>query len=74
MRAIDWQTITPKPGTFVDPEFANRHSDLLFTAQLDGKQAYVYLLLEHQSANHPYMLLRVLEYAVKVWLSYCKLP
>jgi hypothetical protein len=30
-----------------------RYSDLLFTAPLDGRDAFVYLLVEHQSSADP---------------------
>ena len=29
---IDWSSLTPQPGTYVDEELADQHSDLLFSA------------------------------------------
>lgn len=70
--AIDWKTIAPYPGSFIDPNLADFHSDLLFTVQLNGSQALLYVLLEHQSTEHAYMPLRMLHYMTLVWLRYCK--
>lgn len=40
---------------------------MLFTIQCDGRQAYVYVLLEHQSTSDPLMAFRVLRYIVRIW-------
>ncbi|HVH97160.1 MAG TPA: Rpn family recombination-promoting nuclease/putative transposase, partial [Enhygromyxa sp.] len=64
--AIAWHTIAPLPGTYIDPALADHHSDLLFSVQLDGKEALVYVLLEHQSTKHAYMPLRMLHYSALV--------
>lgn len=64
---IAWPTLRLEPGSFVEPELASSHTDLLFSATLrDGRRAYVYLLFEHQSAPHPWMPLRMVEYVAKV--------
>src|SRR5690606_6271409 len=65
--AIDWNSLRLEPGSFIDPKLANRHSDLLFSANLHHRQAYIYLLFEHQSANDPWMALRLLAYMVRIW-------
>lgn len=74
---IDWQTIQREAGSFVDPELAHRHTDLLFSVQLrdPGKRdtrLLLYLLLEHQSTNDPDMPLRMLVYLVRIWEAYQK--
>jgi predicted transposase/invertase (TIGR01784 family) len=38
--------------------------DVLFKTKIDGKEAYLYLLLEHQSTPDPLMSFRVLQYTV----------
>lgn len=70
--AIAWQTLAPQSGTYIDPELADHHSDLLFSVELDGEQALLYVLLEHQSTNHGRMPLRMLHYSTQVWLRYCR--
>jgi predicted transposase YdaD len=55
---LDLGRLTPVPASFVDEALKWRYSDLLFTAPLDGRDAYVYLLAEHQSSADPLMSLR----------------
>lgn len=54
-------------GSFVDEELRSRYSDLLFSAPLDGHDAFVYVLVEHQSRTDPVMPFRMLEYVVRIW-------
>jgi predicted transposase/invertase (TIGR01784 family) len=65
--AIDWSTLRVEPGSFVDARLAERHSDLLFSAQLADKKAYLYLLLEHQSEPDSWMPLRLAGYVLRIW-------
>jgi predicted transposase YdaD len=67
--AIDWSSLALEPGSFVDEELADQHSDLLFSATATASQerVFVYLLFEHQSSNDPKMALRLLSYMVRIW-------
>jgi len=58
------------PGSFVDEALKWRHSDVLFTAPLDGRDAFVYVLVEHQSSDDPLMAFRVLRYITRIWDQY----
>jgi hypothetical protein len=64
---IDWSTLTLVGGSFVDEALKERHSDLLFSARLEGKEMLVYLLFEHQSTVDDHMAFRLLRYMVRVW-------
>ncbi|MCP4344610.1 MAG: Rpn family recombination-promoting nuclease/putative transposase [Desulfobacterales bacterium] len=71
---IDWNTLTLKETSFVDEEFRNSESDLLFHAMLKktGKEEkqgeiFLYLLFEHQSAPQKWMRFRVLKYKCRIW-------
>jgi predicted transposase/invertase (TIGR01784 family) len=66
-RSVDWSSLELQPGSFVDRELEWRHTDLLFGAKLDGRDALVYVLVEHQSTPDPLMPLRVLRYIVRIW-------
>jgi hypothetical protein len=55
------------PGSFVDEALKWRHSDLLFTVPLDGRDALVYVLVEHQSSADPLMAYRMLRYVTRIW-------
>jgi predicted transposase/invertase (TIGR01784 family) len=65
--AVDWATLRRRPGSFVNEELSEQHTDLLFAARLGQKEAYLYLLFEHQSTADPWMLLRLLEYMARIW-------
>ena len=67
--AIDWSSLALEPGSFVDEDLADQHSDLLFSASAtaSGEKVLVYLLFEHQSSNDPKMALRLLRYMVRIW-------
>ena len=63
---IDWSTLQPCPGSFVDEALVSCHSDLLYSVQLSGKAAFVYVLFEHQSSVDPVMPVRLLGYVASV--------
>src|SRR5271168_5417314 len=57
------------PGSFIDEEFAEHHSDLLFRSRLtaDGRDVLVWLLIEHKSAPDPLVALQLLRYMIRIW-------
>ncbi len=68
--ALQWSTLAVQPGSFVDPALAHRHTDLLYSLTWrDGRDALVYLLLEHQSAPPKDELMgrRLLRYMDRIW-------
>lgn len=67
VKRIDWGSLTLEPGSFVDPELRERRSDLLFSVELEGARAFIYLLFEHQSQSDRFLVFRMLVYVVRVW-------
>jgi predicted transposase YdaD len=67
---LDLDQLTRVPASFVDEALKWRHSDLLFTAPLDGRDAFVYILVEHQSSTDPLMPFRILRYVTRIWDQY----
>lgn len=67
--ALDWPTLAPCAGSFIDPALSERHTDLLFSlAWRDGRgEALAYLLFEHQSTSDDRMAFRLLRYLVRIW-------
>jgi predicted transposase/invertase (TIGR01784 family) len=70
--AIDWQSLTPVSGNFVDLELRQQYTDLLFSARWhDGSELLAYVLFEHQSATPKAkdgpMAFRLLRYQVRIW-------
>lgn len=66
-KSIDWDSLRPLPGSFVDSAFRRSHTDLLFSASINGQETFLYLLFEHQSACDPRLPLRLLRYMVRIW-------
>lgn len=50
---LDLDRLARVSASFVDASLRWRHSDLLFTVGLDGGEAFVYVLVEHQSGTDP---------------------
>jgi predicted transposase/invertase (TIGR01784 family) len=69
---VDLGRLATVPASFVDEALQWRYSDLLFTAPLDGRDAYVYLLVEHQSSLDPLMAFRMLRYVTRIWDQYLR--
>lgn len=65
---IDWSSLTVESTTFIDPNLAEYRSDLVCRARfVDGGDAVLYVLVEHQSSVDPDMPLRVLGYELRIW-------
>jgi putative YhgA-like transposase len=65
---IAWDTLHGEPASFVDPDLADLHSDLLYSAQLrTDPPERLHVLLEHQSTADPGMPLRTLSYRTRIW-------
>ncbi len=60
VRHIDFGTLQVEPTSFIDEKLRARYSDLLFSVELAGRPAYLYLLFEHQSwpwrVRHPHRM------------------
>jgi predicted transposase YdaD len=73
VEALDWPTLVPQPGSFVDRELNPSHTDLLYAAAWrGGAEAPVYVLFEHQSSSDRWMSLRLLRYMVRIWEHWLK--
>lgn len=64
---LDLDRLRALDGSFVDSELRWRHSDVLLSTRLDGHDALVYVLIEHQSRPDPLMPWRMLNYLVRIW-------
>jgi predicted transposase/invertase (TIGR01784 family) len=67
---LNLATLRPCPGSFVDQALAGSHSDLLFSVELSGQPALLYLICEHQSTVDRLLPLRLLGYVVRVLLQH----
>jgi predicted transposase/invertase (TIGR01784 family) len=61
------ETPQPIPGSFVDEELQEHHSDLIFRVHLNaGGAAFAYVLMEHKSAPDQAARLQLLRYVVRL--------
>ncbi len=64
---IDWDSFEPLPTEFVGADLTDRRADLVFRARIDGREGFVFVLLEHQSSPDGLMPYRALVYMVRIW-------
>ncbi|MFE3546474.1 Rpn family recombination-promoting nuclease/putative transposase [Nocardia sp. NPDC059177] len=69
---VDWSTLTLMPSGFVSDHLKSRYGDLLFSVRVDGRLAFIYCLIEHQSRSDRWMALRLTEYMVNIWRQYLR--
>jgi predicted transposase/invertase (TIGR01784 family) len=72
VRTIDWGTLMLLSGDYADLNAESMESDLLFKAQLEGHDALLYLLFEHQSSVDRTMPFRLLRYMTRIWARFAK--
>ncbi len=64
---VDWPSLSLVPGSFVDRELRESHTDLLFSARLHtGREARLFVLFEHFSRSHRDTSLRMSRYLVRI--------
>jgi predicted transposase/invertase (TIGR01784 family) len=59
---VDWSTLQLEPTDKVDEVLDESVSDLLYSVQINGESALLFLLFEHQSKEQPLMAFRLLRY------------
>ena len=66
-RHFDLDSAELVSGSFVDESLRERMADLLFRLRASGREAFAYLLFEHQSEPDALMVFRMLRYMVRIW-------
>jgi predicted transposase/invertase (TIGR01784 family) len=69
---IDFSSLALCSGSYVDEALRGSQSDLLFSARISSKPAFLYLLFEHQSRPDVLMPLRLLGYILRILDDYVK--
>ncbi len=64
--AIDWTTLAVLPGSFVQSDLHQSHSDLLFSVQAGSRETLLHLIFEHQTTPDSAMPLRLLGYTLEI--------
>ena len=68
---IDTSNLTIEKERFVNPQLKAHSSDILFSSK--DKDAYIYILLEHQSTPDQLMPFRLAQYQINIWARHLKL-
>jgi predicted transposase/invertase (TIGR01784 family) len=61
---MQWDTLKLSNKSFVDKKLSQLHSDVVYTCQIDGQAAYIYILIEQQTKPDPLLPFRFLQYNV----------
>lgn len=64
---IDVDSISLETTSFIDEDLQEFHSDLIYKVLLKGKEAFVYILLEHKSTPEPNVPFYLLRNMLKLW-------
>lgn len=65
---LDLPSLEPTSRSFVDPALREHFTDLTYRAKLrDGRDAYIYVLLEHKSRPDRLVGLQLLRYISRLW-------
>ena len=65
-KRVDLNTLRLEPDTFVDNKLTSKRSDIIYAAQIDKKEGYIYTLVEQQSQEARDQVIRLLEYNARL--------
>jgi len=65
-QVVDLSTLKLEKASYIDKQLKTLMSDILYSAQIDGKNGYLYLLVEHQRKADRLMPFRLLEYSCRI--------
>lgn len=69
VKHLDFDRAERIDKSFIDEEFQERESDLIYRVPFGRDEVYIYVLLEFQSTVDPSMALRVLNYVVQLYID-----
>ncbi|MEI3612462.1 Rpn family recombination-promoting nuclease/putative transposase [Pseudogracilibacillus sp. SO30301A] len=69
---LDIATLKPEKDSFINKELEEGFSDLLFSADIDGRKGYIYFLFEHKSYPDKTVVFQLLKYMTKIWSTKMK--
>lgn len=62
VREIDFSTLEKANGSYVSDDLRHREDDIVWRVRRHGSWFYIYLLIEFQSTDDPWMAVRILTY------------
>lgn len=66
-RIVDLDTLEPQKDSFINKGLRESFSDLLFKAEIDQREGYIYFLFEHKSQPSRDIAFQLLRYMVEIW-------
>lgn len=67
IKIIDVDTLEPQKDSFINEELQESFSDLLFKADINKSEAYIYFLFEHKSYISKDIAFQLLKYIIEIW-------
>jgi predicted transposase/invertase (TIGR01784 family) len=67
LKITDLSNVTHEKESFIEKDMEEYYSDLLFRTNINGKDSYIYFLIEHKSYIDRVVAIQILEYIVKIW-------
>ncbi|HZK43390.1 MAG TPA: Rpn family recombination-promoting nuclease/putative transposase [Syntrophomonadaceae bacterium] len=64
---INLDTLKTEKDTFIDEDLTENFSDLLFKANINNQESFIYFLFEHKSYISNQTPLQLLKYMIKIW-------
>ena len=74
IKDLDFSTLKRVDKSFVNADFSEKESDLIFTIQFKDKVLYIFLLLEFQSTVDKLIPIRFLRYITELYESFRGIP
>ena len=72
IQSINLDTLCIQKDSFIEKDFKEFFSDMLYTVSIEGKKSYIYFLLEHKSGFDKNTPLQLLQYMIKIWQLHLK--
>ncbi|HOK34427.1 MAG TPA: Rpn family recombination-promoting nuclease/putative transposase [Fervidobacterium sp.] len=66
-KAVDLKHLTKENNSYIDEQFKESFTDMLYKTKISGKDGYIYFLFEHKSYQDPLVILQLLKYIVRIW-------
>ncbi len=69
---LHWDSLRVEAGSFIDEQLHGSESDLLYRVDLEGEDAFFYVLFEHQRQEDYWLSFRLLGYLLRIWEKFRK--
>ena len=66
-KVVDLKHLTKENNSYIDEQFKESFTDMLYKTKINGEDGYIYFLFEHKSYQDPLVILQLLKYIVRIW-------